>query len=123
MKTKVLHLISAVALVSVAACSGVGANYEPTVDGAKDAKYYGDLSACQNLSKSKSYTSNRNAGATAAGAGIGALVESKGDRGDILGGAAVGAGIGAATSGVVTVAERQKIIKNCMRGRGYKVLD
>ncbi|MFV0322101.1 MAG: glycine zipper family protein [Alphaproteobacteria bacterium] len=122
MKLIVTKLFAGAAIIGLAACSGVGANYEPTVDGVKDAKYYGDLAACQNLSKEKSYASNRNAGATALGAGIGALTRSKGDRGDIAEGAAIGAGVAAAGSGVLTASERQNVIKNCMRGRGHNIV-
>ncbi len=107
----------------ITACSGIGSTYEPTVDGVKDAKYYSDLAACQQLAKSRSYASSQNAAITAGGAAIGGLLKSKGDRDDIAKGAAAGAGIGAAAAGVATTAEKQKIVRNCMIGRGYKVVN
>ncbi len=122
MKIKMLAPLFLTAAV-VTACSGIGSTYEPTVDGVKDAKYYSDLAACQQLSKSRGYASNQNAAITAGGAAIGAIAKSKGDRNDLAKGAAAGAGIGAAAAGVATTAEKQKIVRNCMIGRGYKVVN
>ncbi|MFV0431427.1 MAG: hypothetical protein ACK5MJ_04520 [Alphaproteobacteria bacterium] len=122
MKVRIINIVAMVAVLGVAACSGMGSSYEPVIDGKKDAKYYSNLAACQNLSKQKQYVSNSNAGKTALGAGIGALVTSGGNRSDIAEGAAIGAGIGAATAGITTMNRRQSIIEHCMRGRGYRIV-
>lgn len=122
MKFKQLVIIGTGAAF-LAACSGIGSGYEPVVDGVKDAKYYSDLAACQQLSQSSSYVSNKNTALTAGGAAVGGLVKSKGDRNDLAKGAAVGAAAGAATAGLLTTAEKQKVVRNCMINRGHKVVN
>lgn len=111
------------AAILISACSGIGSNYEPTIDAPKDAKYYSDLAACQQLAKTRKYNSSQNAALTAGGAAVGGLVNSKGDRNDILDGAAIGAAAGAAAGGINTTIEQQRIVRNCMIGRGYKVVN
>jgi len=86
-------------------------------------QYYHDLDQCA------SYAEEVRTGAnTATGAGRGAVVG--GAIGGILAGgdgAAKGAGVGAVTGGAKGYAgseqEQRQVVKNCMRGRGYKVLN
>lgn len=100
------------------ACSS-GVNYDPIIDGKKGMTYYSDLSVCQDYAKQKTVTPT----GAFLGAATGALVKSGGDRGDIAEGAAIGAGIGAGGDVAATIARQKSMIRTCMRGRGYKVLD
>ncbi len=106
------------AVLVVAACSS-GVNYDPIIDGKKGMTYYSDLSVCQEYAKQKTVTPT----GAFLGAATGALVKSGGDRGDIAQGAAVGAGLGATGDVAATIARQKSMIRTCMRGRGYKVLD
>ncbi len=113
---KKLYFLSAILLVT--ACSS-GVNYDPIVDGEKGMRYYSDLNVCQNYAKQQTVTPT----GAFVGAATGALIKSGGDRSDIAQGAAIGAGTGAAVDVGATIARQKDIIRTCMRGRGYKVLN
>lgn len=106
------------------ACDNSGANYTPVIDGPVNAAYTADLSACQSLAASGATIDGRTAGAAASGAVIaGASSVIWNDNSDNLGeAAAIGAVVGLASGLVQKNAEREAIVKNCMRGRGYNVL-
>lgn len=110
----------------LAGCAGTGSEYEPVVDGPKDARYRADLSQCQELSRQHSYTGPETQNKAAIGAGIGAAasgVISGGNPGSMVEGAVLG-GIGGAGSGAVDASrKRQEMISQCMRGRGHRVVD
>lgn len=113
-----MKTISIVLIVLLSGC----ANYRPIVDsrGVDNVAYERDLSQCQAYADQVSP-----AGGAAAGAAIGAglsfilAVIGGGDRG-------MSAGMGAVLGGAAGVgggADAQvNIIRNCMNGRGYRVL-
>lgn len=110
-------------LLLMAACANSGADTRPIVD-RPGPNYEKDLAACQALAKQKDYASGETATNTAVGAGLGALIG--GVTGDWAG-AGIGAGVGAAgglgKSAIDTQNARGNIVKRCMSGRGYNVVD
>lgn len=59
----------------------------------------------------------------AAGAAVGAATGAVSSRRDVGEAAGVGAIYGGTRSGLDADREKQKVFKNCMRGRGYRVLN
>jgi len=57
---------------------------------------------------------------SAAGAAIGGVVEVLTDEDDAI---EVGAISGGAKSGIKSVRQKERVVKKCLRGRGYKVLN
>jgi len=108
----------AVALV-VAACSS---HPGPIVDtkGVNMAKYEVDLAECQAYADQVHIEAGVARGTVAGGAvgaATGAVV------GDTAKGAGVGAIAGAAKSARIGEREKSQVVKNCLRGRGYRVLN
>lgn len=116
---KLSGLLLATSLATLTACSGTP---RPIVDtkGVDMNQYHQDMAECQQLAQEVSVT-----GGVARGAGLGAAVG--GAVGAVTGsgtqGAATGAISGGAASGIKSDRERQQVAKNCMRGRGYRVLN
>ena len=104
--------------LSLAACAE--APYEPIVDGQVSRNYHADLNACRQISTQKQSTGN---GATA-GAVIGGVIGGLED--ESVGGAVVGAAVGGLIGSAEENAEiddaRDRIVFNCMRGRGHNVV-
>lgn len=117
-----IFVISAVFFIG--ACENSGANYTPVIDGAVNANYTADLSQCQALAASGATVDGRTAGAVATGAVVGgASSVIWNDNSNKLGeAAAVGAVVGLTSALVQKNAQREAIVKNCMRGRGYNVV-
>jgi outer membrane lipoprotein SlyB len=118
----------------LAACQGgyAGSRYTPVIDvygspGKDPATYYTDLGICQQLAEQRPQTRE-----AARGAGVGAVIGAAGGAigGAIAGRPGVGAGLGAAAgalaggagSGLRGNVNRQDIVINCMRNRGWSVL-
>ncbi|TMV06912.1 glycine zipper family protein [Ruegeria sediminis] len=116
--------ISLVPLVClVGACANSGANYQPVIDGPVGPNYNADLAQCQSLAASQPLADGKTAGSVAVGAGVGAATSAILDDGDNLGeAAAVGALGGLTSSAIQKNAQRESIVRNCMRGRGYNVV-
>lgn len=117
MKTSSMLLVTT--LLALAACSGTP---RPIVDtkGVDMNQYHQDMAECRRFAEEVNV-----AGGVARGAGVGAAVG--GAIGAVTGsgtqGAASGAITGGATSGIKNDRERERVAKNCMRGRGYRVLN
>lgn len=119
-----------VLLASLAGCrapgaAGGGVLGDPIVDtrGVDPAAHAKDMADCQQYADQVG-VAERTAGGAAAGAAVGAAV------GAVLGdshSAGRGAGVGAIGGGVRGAAsglrERQQVLRNCLRGRGYRVLN
>ena len=97
----------------------------PIVDmkGVDPARYQADLGECRQYANQVDVAGQ--AGTTAAGgAVVGGLIGAIVDGGE---GAARGAGVGAVGGGaqgtVRGLEERQQVVKNCLRNRGYAVLN
>ena len=118
-------------LPALALASALGAcASDPIIDnrGVDPAAYQADLADCRQYADEVSVAGNAAAGGLlggAAGAAIGAAI------GAVTGSPGMGAAVGAAgggTSGAVGggahgVGKKDKIVRNCLRGRGYSVLD
>ncbi|MEY8828452.1 glycine zipper family protein [Sedimentitalea sp. XS_ASV28] len=120
-----LRLLAALpALLIATACANSGANYTPVIDGPRGPTYDADLAACQQLAASGGTVDGRVAGSTATGAGIGAAsaVIWDGNSSNLGEAAAVGAIAGLASGIARQNSRRENIVRNCMSGRGYRVL-
>lgn len=114
---KILILMATLLL---AACSGAAG---PIIDtkGVDMAKYQQDQAECEVYAEEVSAgraVGKGAAGGAAVGAAIGAIAGGNAGR---------GAGIGAVTGGAQSArtADREKaeVVRNCLRGRGYRVLN
>ena len=113
-----------VVCASVAALLGC-AGYQPVVDmrGVEPSRYQSDLAECQQYARQRDPATQAAAGA-AAGAVFGALLAaaagSRFDRGAM---ARVGAVSGAAGGASHGAQSQMDIVRNCLSGRGYSVLN
>lgn len=110
--------------VLVAACENSGANYSPVIDGAVGPNYNSDLAQCQGLAASQSSVDGSTARDVATGAGVAAASSVIiNDNSDNLGeAAAVGALLGVTSNAIQKNSNKEVIVRNCMRGRGYNVV-
>jgi hypothetical protein len=112
-------LIVLAAVTFLGACSGASG---PIVDtkGVDMARYERDKAECEAYASQVSTGQAVGKGA-AGGAVVGAAI------GAITGNAGQGAGIGAVTGGAESarISDREKanVVSNCLRGRGYRVLN
>lgn len=119
MKNTMTALLAAVAL---AACTTTD---EIIIDqkGVNMSAYQQDLAECQAYSASVN-TGEKTAVGAASGAVVGGLIGAITGGGE---GAARGAGVGAVGGGAKGVSEGSQsevqVVKNCLRGRGYRVLN
>ncbi len=119
-----IYLIPLAALL-LAACAG--ADVRPIVDmkGVNEARYEKDLAECQSYAKEASGMGGTAAKGAGAGAVVGGLLGlvTGGNRTDILQAAGAGAVIGAAGGAYQGNESQEAIVKKCLVGRGYKVLN
>lgn len=106
----------------LAACGDSGANYTPILDGAPTAAFQSDLSACQSLARNQRQFDQETAAAAALGAGVGALLGAADEDADATGGAIAGALAGGAAGAVEANDRRESIVRECLRGRGHRVV-
>ncbi|MGI9370310.1 MAG: glycine zipper family protein [Ruegeria sp.] len=119
---KFFLILPAIALAS--ACANSGANYQPVIDGPVGPNYSSDLAQCQNLAASQASVDGSTAGSAAIGAaGAAATSAIINDSSDDLGrAAAAGALVGASADAIKKNQNKEVIVRNCMRGRGYNVV-
>jgi outer membrane lipoprotein SlyB len=118
--------------VAMATLAGCAQTYQPVVDtkGQDSARYQQDLYECRQYAEQVSPAGKAavsGLGGAAAGAALGAIT------GALVGGVSAGEGaaVGAATGGAVGVGagaysgvkDQEQIINNCLRNRGYSVLN
>lgn len=111
------------AVIFLAACAG--ASYRPLVDsrGVDMNRYEGDLRDCQSYAGQVSGAANQAAIGAIAGALFGAaLAAAAGSRYDRGATARVGALSGAVGGGASGETDQRDVIRRCMAGRGYTVL-
>ncbi|MFO1152323.1 MAG: glycine zipper family protein [Rhodospirillales bacterium] len=114
----------------VLALLAAGCTSDPIVDmaGVNQVKYDNDLAACREYADQVNVATGTAGGAVAGaavGAALGAVV------GAITGSPGTGAAIGAATGGTTGGvsgassggSRRDRVVRNCLRERGYSVLD
>ncbi|WP_254055872.1 glycine zipper family protein [Ruegeria sp. EL01] len=112
------------ALLLAGACTNTGASYQPVIDGPIGPNYSNDLAQCQQLAASQATIDGSTAGNAAIGAaGAAAVTGIVQDSSDNLGRAAVaGALLGASADAIGKNQNKEVIVRNCMRGRGYNVV-
>jgi hypothetical protein len=93
--------------------------------GVNEARYEKDLAECQNYAKEASGMGGTAAKGAGAGAVVGGLLGlvTGGNRTDILQAAGAGAVIGAAGGAYQGNESQEAVVKKCLVGRGYKVLN
>jgi len=121
-KTKITLATSLVATLLLSGCANTASNYQPIVDGPKNAKYDQDLAACKQLAEKREYLNGDAKSEALLGAALGALAGSGGNTGDIIGGALVGSAVGAGSKAWEARGERKNIVISCMKLRGHRVV-
>ena len=120
-----LRLFSILSLAGIlAACANSGSNYIPVIDGPVGPNFSADLAQCQNIAASQGAFDSNTGAAAATGAGVAAggtaLVNNTGTN--VRDAAIIGAAVGVAGGALQQQANKEAIIRNCMRGRGYRVV-
>jgi hypothetical protein len=104
-----------------------GCAYRPVVDpktSLHPEHYETDLAECRQLAEQGAHPGGSAAGGAAIGAGVGAALAVATGRNDRIGQAAGGgAVIGGAKGAGAGAHEQRAIVRNCMKGRGYAVLN
>lgn len=106
-------------------CANTGANYRPVVDtkGVDLNQYETDLVDCQQFANQTAGAGQSAAAGAAAGAVFGALLAAAAGGGTSKRSTAgVGAVSGAAGAGAQGENNQRNVIRRCLSGRGYKVL-
>lgn len=116
-----MHPIVLILMTTAVTC-GCTAHPEPIIDtrGLNMAVYDSDMADCETygqLIKIEQGVVKGAAAGAAAGTATGAISGHAGS------GAGYGAIFGAAESARLNDREKQRVVKNCMRGRGYRVLN
>lgn len=120
-------LFALCSLVLITAVSCAGADVRPLVDmkGVNEAAYEKDLQECQAYAKDQSgmgETAVKGAGAGAVVGGLLGLVTG-GNKTGIIQAAGAGAVIGGAGGAFSGNQAQEAVVKRCLSGRGYKVLN
>lgn len=122
--TKLFALCS---LVLIAAVGCAGADVRPLVDmkGVNAAAYERDLQECQAYAKDQSGMGETAAKGAGAGAVVGGLLGlvTGGNKTGIVQAAGAGAVIGGAGGAFTGNQAQEAVVKRCLSGRGYKVLN
>ena len=112
-------------LTTFAGCTTSSLPGRPIVDmkGVNSAAYQTDLAECHEYAKEVEAGKQVAIGAVA-GAAVGGLMGASGGNGEAARrSAGAGATYGGARSGVRALHESNKVVRNCLRNRGYKVLN
>lgn len=122
-----LKIIACVAAAAAfAGCASApgqyGTRYVPVVDlqGRDQNKYQQDLLECQTLSEQRGDTTQQAIAGALAAALIGAVLAPSGYRNNVAGRSAL-LGAGAGAGGAIQT--QQEIVKRCLGGRGYSILN
>jgi outer membrane lipoprotein SlyB len=114
-------------LLTLIACqSGRNAGYSgPIIDpqGVDMARYQTDLSECQAIAEQVPVGERAVAGAATGavlGGAVGAVVGNRNTAARGAGVGAIGGGVRGASS---AMSERDRVVHNCLRGRGYRLLN
>lgn len=102
--------------------AGCASSRGPIIDtkGVDMTQYQQDLAECEEYATQVNPAEGAARGAAAGGA-VGAMTGAIG--GDAARGAGIGAVLGGAQSAQMGVRERDEVVKRCLRGRGYRVLN
>jgi outer membrane lipoprotein SlyB len=121
MPTFMRHTASLLLIASIAGCA---AHPDPIIDtkGVDPERLAEDWEECEAYTEEILVAEGIGKGATV-GAAVGAATGAVSSRRDVGEAAGVGAIYGGTRSGLDADREKQKVFKNCMRGRGYRVLN
>lgn len=118
---------SLIVLLSFTGCANTGADVRPIVDmqGVNQSRYEVDLAECQQYAQQQGGTGTSAAKGAVGGAGVGGLIGlvTGGNGTRVAQSAGVGAVIGGATGAYSGNKAQENIVKRCLNGRGYKVLN
>ncbi len=111
-------------LSAVATFAGCAAHPDPIIDtkGVDPELLAQDWDECQAFTEEIIVAKGVGKGA-ALGAGVGAAAGAASNRREVDEAAGLGAIYGATRSGLDADRQKQQVFKNCMRGRGYRVLN
>jgi hypothetical protein len=112
------------AILAVAIIAGCAAHPDPIIDtkGVDPERLADDWDECEVYTEEIIIAQGVGKGA-AVGAAVGAATGVVSDRRDIDEAAGLGAIYGGTKSGLEADRQKQQVFKNCMRGRGYRVLN
>ncbi|MDO8273445.1 MAG: glycine zipper family protein [Gammaproteobacteria bacterium] len=116
-------LLVVIPLIVLTACAGV--QRRPIVDmqGVNVAQYNQDLAECQGYAD-EAEAGRQVAGGAVAGAVVGAAIGAAVGNSDTAQRAAGAGAVGGGARGAASaVRERNQVLSNCLRGRGYRVLN
>ena len=127
-KVKNMNKLFAIcSFVSIAVVGCAGADVRPLVDmkGVNEAAYEKDLQECQAYAKGQSGMGETAAKGAGAGAVVGGLLGlvTGGNKTGIAQAAGAGAVIGAAGGAFTGNQSQEGVVKRCLSGRGYRVLN
>jgi len=119
---KITPLSAATVVVSLSLLAGCSAHPQPIIDqrGVNMDLYAADLEECQSYAEPVSIGEGAAKGA-AGGAVVGAATGAI--SGDVYSGAGYGAIFGATRYGNEADREKSQVVKRCLAGRGYRVLN
>jgi len=117
-----MHILPAFVIAILVA--GCAAHPDPIIDtkGVDPERLAEDWEECEAYTEEIVIAQGVGKGAALGGA-VGAATGAVSNRRDIPEAAGVGAIYGGTRSGLEADREKQKVFKNCMRGRGYRVLN
>lgn len=124
-RTSARLVVAVLAVALTAGCATSGANYRPIIDtqGVDMNRYEADLRSCQQYALQAAGAGESAAAGAAAGAVFGALLAAAAGHGyDRSASARVGALTGAVGAGSQGETNQRNIIRQCLAGRGYRVL-
>lgn len=124
---RIVQCLGAAAMLSLLGCAEMGSNVQPIIDtkGVNMNKYEQDLQECQSIATQQLGVVPVAVKGAGAGAAIGGLVGlvAGGNKTNIIRDAGVGAVIGSATGAHSGNESQEQVVKRCLIGRGYKVLN
>jgi hypothetical protein len=116
-----------IGIIFLQACASSGSGFSPIVDkkGLDEMAYQRDLLECQGLSQETGATGKTVATQAAGGAAVGALLGlvGGGNKTGIAQTAGIGGVIGGASGAYSGTKEKEMVIRRCLNGRGYRVLN
>lgn len=115
---------SYIAILLILALGGCAAHPDPIIDtkGVDQERLAEDWEECEAYTEEIVIAEGVGKGAALGGA-VGAATGVVSNRRDVDEAAGLGAIYGGTRSGLQADREKQKVFKNCMRGRGYRVLN
>ena len=116
---RIMYWFTLLGIVAAVGCAGS----KPIIDsaGIDMEQYEIDLAECEQISEQVEQKAGESA---AGGAIVGGLIGAiTGDITGVVKGAGVGAVVGGAKGTSDTTTEKERVVKNCLRNRGYEILN